>query len=80
MRTLAEISVGESVTIVDITGDDSLSARLMEMGLTDGEQIKMIGRAPFGDPIEIQVRGYRLSLRTVEARRVVVQSTSAPSQ
>lgn len=72
MPTLAEISPGHSATIVSILGDDSISMRLMEMGITDGESVKVIGRAPMGDPIEIAVRGYRLSLRTAEAQRIEV--------
>lgn len=72
MKTLADVAVGHSATVVEVIGDDSIAVRLMEMGLTDGESIKLIGKAPFGDPLEIQVRGYRLSVRSAEAKRVVV--------
>ena len=48
----------------------------MEMGLTDGEEIVLLGFAPLGDPIEFEVRGYRLSLRTTEARRVQIELCS----
>ncbi len=74
MLSLANISPGETVTVAEITGDDSISARLLEMGLIDGEQLTLVGRAPMGDPIEISLRGYRLSLRSAEAKRVLVTS------
>ena len=72
MRTLATLRSGESARIVDVTGDDAVSVRLMEMGLTEGEQIAFLGAAPLGDPLEFEIRGYRLSLRTSEAQRVVI--------
>lgn len=72
MLSLASISPGETVTVAEISGDDSISARLMEMGIIDGEELTLVGRAPLGDPLEISLRGYRLSLRTVEAERVLI--------
>ncbi len=72
MLTLADISPGQSAMILEITGDDAIAIRLMEMGLTEGESIRMIGAAPLGDPLEISVRGYKLSLRKVEAQRISV--------
>lgn len=72
--TLAEIqNVGDQARIQEVIGDDSTSLRLMEMGLTDGELITVVGFAPLGDPIEYAVRGYRISLRKSEAARVVVE-------
>lgn len=76
MHSLADMSEGQSATIAEISGDDSVSIRLMEMGLTDGERIRLVGRAPLGDPLEISIRGYRLSLRLSEAARVLVTETS----
>ncbi len=70
--TLDQISQGTKARIRDVTGDDTLAVRLMEMGLIEGEEIELIGVAPFGDPLEFSVRGYRLSLRKNEAQRVVV--------
>ena len=61
-------------TIIDVDGDDDVAVRLLEMGLTEGEAIKFLGAAPLGDPLEFEVRGYRLSLRIVEARRVLIRS------
>ncbi|MEZ6135058.1 MAG: ferrous iron transport protein A [Pirellulaceae bacterium] len=72
MTTLAELAVGQTAKVVEILGDDSIALRLMEMGIIEQEPIKLIGRAPLGDPLEIQVRGYRLSLRTTEAQRIQV--------
>lgn len=74
MLTLADISPGQSATILDITGDDAIAIRLMEMGLTEGETIRLIGAAPLGDPLEISVRGYKLSLRKLEAQRIHICS------
>ena len=71
--TLDQMPRGSVARIVDVTGDDSLAVRLMEMGLIEGEQIELIGAAPLGDPLEFSVRGYRLSLRAGEAKRVIVE-------
>lgn len=72
--TLDQIPRGTLARIQDVTGDDTLAIRLMEMGLIEGEEIELIGAAPLGDPLEFSVRGYRLSLRANEARRVVVET------
>lgn len=77
--TLDQLPQGQPAFIVDVSGDDTLAVRLMEMGLIEGESIEMIGRAPLGDPIEYSVRGYRLSLRAKEAQRVMVTQTPACS-
>lgn len=75
MPTLDTLGDGQIARIRDVVGDDAIAVRLMEMGLIDGEIIEFIGRAPLGDPIEFQVRGYRLSLRSNEARRVLIEVT-----
>lgn len=72
MTTLADLLEGQSAVIADVEGDDAMAQRLMEMGLTDGEQVRLVGFAPMGDPIEFSVRGYRLTLRRSEAKRVTV--------
>ena len=69
---LSDLQIGQRALIVDVGGDDGIAIRLMEMGLTDGEEITLIGFAPLGDPIEFLIRGYRLSLRKTEAERVEV--------
>lgn len=75
--TLADIAPGQTVTIVEVLGEDAISVRLMEMGMTDGEVVQVIGRAPFGDPIELKVRGYKLSLRKLEAARIQVATLTS---
>ena len=72
METLDTLSQGQRAVIKDVDGDDAVSVRLMEMGLIDGEEIELLGRAPLGDPLEFLVRGYRLSLRSAEARRISI--------
>lgn len=73
--SLDELLEGQKAVIVEITGSDSLSARLLEMGLLPGETIEMIGSAPMGDPTEYMVFNYRLSLRKPEAKRVLIERT-----
>jgi ferrous iron transport protein A len=73
METLDQLKAGARAIIREIEGDDGVSVRLLEMGLTEGEEIEVVGFAPFGDPIEFRVRGYRISLRANEARRLQVE-------
>lgn len=73
MPTLAELAPGTKATIVDVQGDDEIAMRVMEMGVVEDEVITVVGRAPFGDPIEVSLRGYRLSLRRAEAEKVQVR-------
>jgi len=70
--TLDDLAIGQTAEIVDVQGEDGIAIRLMEMGLTDGEQITLVGIAPLGDPMEYLIRSYRLSLRKAEAKRVTV--------
>lgn len=73
MKTLESLQPGERARIIEVAGDDAVAVRLMEMGLIEGEEIEHLGAAPLGDPLEFFIRGYRLSLRVNEARRVEVQ-------
>jgi len=73
MTTLDSLPIGQIARVVEIVGDDAISVRLMEMGLTEGELIRAQSIAPMGDPIEYEIRGYRLSLRKNEARRVQIE-------
>jgi ferrous iron transport protein A len=66
------VAKGREVRVRDVHGSDATALRLLEMGLTPGAAIRVLGRAPFGDPLELEVRGYRLSLRGAEAARVSV--------
>jgi len=70
--TLDDLAIGQTAEIVDVQGEDGIAIRLMEMGLTDGEEITLVGIAPLGDPMEYLIRSYRLSLRKAEAKRVTV--------
>ncbi len=72
MSTLDQLKLGERARIVALDGHDALIQRLYEMGLLEGEEVEVIGFAPLGDPIEIRLRDYRLSLRRKEAARVRV--------
>lgn len=73
MITLDCVPIGTECIVKQIEGKGKIRTRIMDMGLTRGTQIKVIRVAPFGDPIEFEVRGYNLSLRKEEARQVVVQ-------
>ena len=70
MTTLAELPIGARATVKDVAGQDDIALRLLEMGLTPGVEIRLLGAALLGDPLEIEVRGYRLSLRKTEAQRI----------
>lgn len=62
--------------MLTVTGNDQISLRLMEMGITPGVDLSIVGTAPFGDPLELDVRGYRLSVRRSEAARVQVETNT----
>jgi ferrous iron transport protein A len=72
MLFLNQLQVGQRGRIVSLEGTDALTQRLMEMGLLDGEEVEVIGFAPLGDPVEIRLADYRLSLRRSEAARIQV--------
>lgn len=69
---LSEISVGSEAKVTKIVGDTPITRRLMEMGVIPGVSLKVIKTAPFGDPIEIRVRGYNLAMRKSEAEAIEV--------
>jgi ferrous iron transport protein A len=72
-RTLDSLQPGESVVVQSLDCDPEAGARLMEMGLLPGTPIQFVRSAPLGDPIEILLRGYHLSLRRAEAAGIVVE-------
>ena len=74
MTSLADLTIGETVRVVAIKRDDAVGTRILEMGLVPGVPVTVQGFAPLGDPIELEVCGYRLSLRKNEASCVEVQS------
>ena len=71
-RSAADLAVGETARVVRISDDDEISRRLLEMGVTPGVEIRRLGAAPLGDPLEFELRGYRLSLRRAEAQHVEI--------
>ena len=72
MRTLKEARIGEAVTVVKLHGEGAVRRRIMDMGITKNVEIFVRKVAPLGDPIEINVRGYELSLRKADAEMVEV--------
>ena len=72
MKTLKEISIGRSAKVVKLHGEGALKRRIMDMGITKGVEITVRRVAPFGDPIEINVRNYELSLRKADAALIEV--------
>jgi ferrous iron transport protein A len=73
MASLDQLRIGQHATVEAVEGSDSLVQRLLEMGLLEGAELEVVGLAPFGDPMEIRLRDYRLSLRRSEAARVIVR-------
>jgi ferrous iron transport protein A len=69
---LADLPVGARGRVSLVNGGDDLSMRLLEMGLTPGVEVAVVGVAPLGDPLELELRGYRLSVRRSEAARVEI--------
>ena len=74
MKTLKEVKVGETVKVVKLHGEGAIRRRIMDMGLTKGVEIYVRKVAPLGDPMEIFLRGYELSLRKADAEMVEVES------
>ena len=73
MQTLRDIKNGETVTVVKLHGEGAIKRRIMDMGITKGAEIFVRKVAPLGDPIEVTVRGYELSLRKADAEMIEVQ-------
>ena len=73
MKTLNELKVGETAKIARLNGEGAVKRRMMDMGLTKGTEVAVRKVAPLGDPIELTVRGYELSIRKDEAAKVEVQ-------
>jgi Fe2+ transport system protein FeoA len=73
LTRLSEIAKGEQARVVDVDVRDHVGVRILEMGMTPGVTVRMVGAAPMGDPLAFEVRGYRLSLRRAEAERVRVE-------
>lgn len=72
MNTLKDVKVGETVKVVKLHGEGAVKRRIMDMGLTKGVEVYVRKVAPLGDPIEVTVRGYELSIRKADAQMVEV--------
>lgn len=72
MATLRDAKVGETVTVKKLTGEGVVKRRIMDMGITKGTEIYIRKVAPLGDPVEVTVRGYELSLRKADAEMVEI--------
>lgn len=73
MKTLREAKIGETVRVVKFHGEGAVKRRIMDMGLTKGVEVHIRKVAPLGDPIEVTVRGYELSLRKADSEMVEVE-------
>lgn len=72
MKTLKDVKVGETATVKKLTGEGPVKRRIMDMGITKGVSIYVRKVAPLGDPVEVTVRGYELSLRKADAEMIEV--------
>ena len=73
MKTLKDAKVGETVKVVKLTGEGAVKRRIMDMGITKGVDLYIRKVAPLGDPVEVTVRGYELSLRKADADMITVE-------
>ena len=73
MRTLKQVKIGETTKVVKLHGEGAVKRRIMDMGLTKGVEVYVRKVAPLGDPIELTVRGYELSLRKSDAEMIEVE-------
>ena len=73
MATLKDAKIGQTVRVKKLTGEGAVKRRIMDMGITKGVEVYIRKVAPLGDPIEITVRGYELSLRTADAELIEVE-------
>lgn len=73
MKTLKDVKVGQHATVVKLHGEGAVKRRIMDMGVTKGVEIRVRKVAPFGDPMELTLRGYELSLRRADAEMIEVE-------
>ena len=73
MKTLRQVKVGETVTVVKLHGEGAVKRRIMDMGITKGVQVYVRKVAPLGDPMELTVRNYELSVRKADAEMIEVE-------
>ena len=72
VRTLSELPIGQSARVIRVQGEGRAARRVLEMGIIPGVTVEVVKAAPFGDPIEVRVRGYSLAMRRAEARSIEV--------
>lgn len=72
MKNISELEIGKSVRVKGLDNNSAVKRKLMDMGITLGAEIKITGKAPLGDPIELSVRGYKLTLRKKEAEAILI--------
>ena len=73
MSTLRDVKIGKTVTVVKLWGEGAVKRRIMDMGITKGVKVTVRKVAPLGDPIEVTVRGYELSIRKADAEMIMVE-------
>lgn len=73
MKTLKEANIGDTVKVIKLHGEGALKRRIMDMGITKGVEVKIRKVAPLGDPVEITVRGYELSIRKADAEMIEIE-------
>ena len=73
MKTLRQAKVGETARVVKLHGEDAVKRRIMDMGITKGVEVYIRKVAPLGDPVEINVRGYELSIRKADADQIEIE-------
>ncbi|NVB38139.1 ferrous iron transport protein A [Pseudenhygromyxa sp. WMMC2535] len=75
--TLADLDIGQEATVRTIEGRGPMTVRLLEMGFVPGVEVALVKRAPLGDPLELRLRGYHVSLRRAEARLISTENPGA---
>jgi ferrous iron transport protein A len=75
MTSLAQLSLGQSARVIQLSSSGEIAQRLLEMGVTPGVEIRFVSSAPLGDPMEYELRGYRLCMRRAEAEQIEVEAS-----
>ncbi len=73
MKTLRQVEIGDTVRVVKLHGEGAVKRRIMDMGITKGVEVRVRKVAPLGDPVEVTVRGYELSIRKADAEMIEVE-------
>ncbi len=73
MKTLRQANIGDTVKVVKLHGEGAVNRRIMDMGITKGVEVQIRKVAPLGDPIEVNVRGYELSIRKADAEMIEIE-------